>query len=85
MKQTNKQKLVGQALKELKRCHDKRAKHALRCMLRKLGHKGGLNQSCDERCWTAQKDKCTCECGGKNHGKHAVRVRNVAKRGDIDD
>jgi len=27
-------------------------------------------RTCDERCWNAQSDDCTCECDGANHGKN---------------
>lgn len=28
---------------------------------------------CDERCWYAAGLRCTCSCGGMNHGKKSGR------------
>ncbi|MBA7496736.1 hypothetical protein ES702_07345 [subsurface metagenome] len=33
------------------------------------GKKGKRGRSCDAKCYNATGDKCTCVCGGMNHGQ----------------
>jgi len=41
---------------------------------------GGPTRSCDGRCHEAKGSKCTCICGGVNHGiGHKKAVENVRK------
>lgn len=43
----------------------------------------GKVEHCDERCYNAKHEKCTCICGGKNHGvgfrKALENVMKMAK------
>jgi len=67
-KPTKRQK-IKLLLELLADSHSLKVNRRLRYRLRVLGHKGGLNRRCDERCWDAEGDYCRCVCGGKNHGK----------------
>lgn len=43
--------------------------------------KGKDGRTCDERCYNAKWQKCTCICGGKNHGKglkHAIEHNTLS-------
>ncbi len=32
-------------------------------------YSSGLKRRCDSRCYNSRTSKCTCVCGGRNHGK----------------
>lgn len=34
----------------------------------------GKKERCDARCYNAKNEKCTCCCGGRNHGKGFVEA-----------
>lgn len=34
--------------------------------------KSGRYHPCDDRCTHAKGNDCSCQCGGKNHGIHAI-------------
>jgi len=43
------------------------------------GKDGKGSRSCDGRCHEAKGDKCTCICGGLNHGEGLTRARELTR------
>lgn len=44
-------------------------------------HVGGVVRRCDARCYHATHTRCTCICGGENHGVGLERaLRNTLER-----
>lgn len=41
---------------------------------------GGSRRRCDARCYNAQHSKCTCICGGMNHGKGLQKALENTKQ-----
>ena len=35
---------------------------------------------CDARCWDAKQPRCTCVCGGLNHGKGSTHVGAIVAK-----
>ena len=41
-------------------------------------------RKCDDRCWNAESDHCSCECEGKNHGKNLIKQSENYEPKDIE-
>lgn len=39
-----------------------------------VSNSDGIVGRCDAKCYNAEQEKCTCVCGGKNHGAGRVKA-----------